>query len=72
ACAWHYRKTMLADAKTLVFAVIVPLVSAIIVASVGLSQLPRLGWQVSLVSTGSILFGAVPYLYYRWRYKSQR
>lgn len=72
ACAWHYRKVMRADAKTLVFAVIVPLVSAIIVACVGLSQLPHLGWQVSLVSTGSILLGAVPYLYYRWRYKSQR
>ncbi|MCI0735220.1 MAG: APC family permease [Beijerinckiaceae bacterium] len=67
ACAWHFRKHT--SWKTRVVAVIVPSVSALFVAGVGIYQLPFLGWRVSALSMGSILIGVVPYLYYGWRYR---
>jgi amino acid transporter len=70
ACAWHHRRTTLADWRTFVFAVIIPLTSALFVACVGLYQLPQLGWRVSFLSIGTILVGAVPFWYYRRRYRS--
>ncbi len=70
ACAWHYRKPMLTDWKVLIFAGIIPLISALFVASVGIYQLPTLGWRVSLLSIGSILIGVVPLWYYRRLYRS--
>jgi amino acid transporter len=71
ACAWHYRKSMCTDWRTLAFAVIVPLTSALFVACVGIYQLPNLGWRVSFLSIGSILIGVVPFLYYRRHYRSR-
>lgn len=70
ACAWYYRKVLFASWRALVFAGIIPLVSALFVASVGLYELPQLGLRVSALSIGTILIGVVPLLYYRWRYKS--
>jgi amino acid transporter len=70
ACAWHYRKVALADWRTLAFAVVLPLASALFVAAVGLYQLPHLGLRVSLLSIGTIAVGALPYIYYRRRYRS--
>lgn len=69
ACAWHYRKTMFTGWRMLLFTGIVPLTSALFVASAGLYQLPNLGWRVSFLAIGSIAIGAVPYLYYRRRYR---
>lgn len=71
ACAWHYRKAAYTGWRTLVFAVAVPSMAALFVASIGLYQLPQLGWRVSLLSVGSILTGAVPFCYYRRRYRRQ-
>ena len=71
ACAWHYRKSMRTDWRTIAFAVIVPFTSAIFVACVGIYQLPNLGWRVSFLSIGSILIGVAPFLYYRRRYRSR-
>jgi amino acid transporter len=71
ACAWHYRKSMRTDWRTIAFAVIVPLTSALFVACVGIYQLPNLGWRVSFLSIGSILIGVAPFLYYRRRYRSR-
>jgi amino acid transporter len=67
ACSWHYRRAMLNDWRTLAFAGIIPLTSALFVACVGIYQLPNLGWQVSLFSIGSILIGVLPFLYYQRR-----
>ncbi|MGQ0443626.1 MAG: APC family permease [Beijerinckiaceae bacterium] len=71
ACAWHYRKVRDAGWRTIAFAVIVPLTSALFVAGVGIYQLPHLGWRVSLLSVGSIAIGVVPLLYYRRRYRGR-
>jgi amino acid transporter len=72
ACAWHYRKSMCAGWRTIAFAVIVPLTSALFVAGVGIYQLPQLGWRVSSLSIGSIAIGVVPLCYYRRRYRGRR
>jgi amino acid transporter len=68
ACAWHYRESMCTGWRTITFAVIVPLTSALSVAGVGIYQLPHLGWGVSCLSIGSIMIGVAPLLYYRRRY----
>ncbi len=70
ACAWHYRKSM-RTGWTIVFAVIVPLTSALFVAGVGIYQLPHLGWRVSLLSIGTIAVGVVPLWYYRRHYRAR-
>jgi amino acid transporter len=67
ACAWHYRKSVRTGWRTLAFAVIVPLTSALFVACVGIYQLPHLGWRVSFLSLGSIAIGVAPLVYYRRR-----
>ena len=71
ACAWYYRNLLFTGWRMLVFAGIVPLTSALFVASVGIYQLPQLGFRVSIMSIGTILIGIVPLCYYRWRYKSR-
>ena len=71
ACAWHYRKSVHAGWKTIAFAVIVPLTSALSVAGVGIYQLPHLGWGVSCLSIGSIVIGVAPLVYYRRRYRGR-
>lgn len=70
ACAWQHRKTAPGDWWTLTFAVIVPFISALFVACVGIYQLPFLGLRVSLLSIGTILIGAPLFLYYRRRHRS--
>ncbi|MGH6935086.1 MAG: hypothetical protein ACRED2_02705, partial [Methylocella sp.] len=65
----HYRKSMRTSWRTIAFAVIVPLTSALFVAGVGIYQLPHLGWRVSLLSIGTIAIGVVPLCYYRRRYR---
>ena len=67
ACAWHYRQAMRNDWKVLAFAGIVPSISALFVACVGVTQLPHLGWRVASLSIGSILIGVAPFWYYRRR-----
>jgi amino acid transporter len=71
ACAWHFSRATHNSWKTTVFAVAVPLTSALFVACVGIYQLPFLGWRVSMLSIGTILIGIVPYFYYRWRYRGR-
>jgi amino acid transporter len=71
ACAWHYRKSMRTGWRTIAFAVIFPLTSALSVAGVGIYQLPHLGWGVSCLSIGSIVIGVAPLLYYRRRYRGR-
>ena len=71
ACAWHYRKSMSPNWRTIAFAVIVPLISALSVAGVGIYQLPHLGWRVSFLSIGSIVIGVAPLVYYRRRYRGR-
>jgi amino acid transporter len=71
ACAWHYRKSMRTGWRTIAFAVIVPLTSALSVAGVGIYQLPHLGWRVSCLSIGSIMIGVAPLVYYRRRYRGR-
>jgi amino acid transporter len=71
ACAWHYRKAMSTGWRTIAFAVIVPLTSALFVAGVGIYQLPHLGWRVSFLSIGSIVIGVAPLVYYRQRYRGR-
>jgi amino acid transporter len=67
ACAWHFSTH--GGWKTRLFAVVIPLTSALFVAGVGIYQLPFLGWRVSALSIGTILIGIVPFFYYRWRYR---
>jgi amino acid transporter len=71
ACAWYYRKAMLGDWRILALAGIVPLLSALFVGSIGLYQLPHLGWRVSVISIGTILIGFAPLWYYRRMYRSR-
>lgn len=71
ACVWYYRKVLFSGWRVLVFAGIVPLCSALFVASVGLYELPQLGFRVSVMSIGTILIGIVPLYYYRRRYNSR-
>jgi amino acid transporter len=68
ACAWHFRKAKHGGWKTPVFAVAIPLASALFVGGVGIYQLPYLGWRASALAISSILIGLVPFFYYRWRY----
>ena len=68
ACAWQFRKATHKGWKTRVFAVAIPLASALFVGGVGIYQLPYLGWRVSALAICSILIGLVPFFYYRWRY----
>lgn len=70
ACAWHHRKAAHASWRTFVSAVLLPFLSALFVAAVGIYQLPHLGLRTSLLSTGTILIGALPLFYYRRRYRS--
>jgi amino acid transporter len=67
ACAWHFSTH--GGWKNRLFAVVIPLTSALFVAGVGIYQLPFLGWRVSALSIGTILIGIVPFFYYRWRYR---
>ena len=60
ACVWYYRNVLFTGWRMLVFAGIVPLTSALFVASVGIYQLPQLGFRVSIMSIGTILIGIVP------------
>jgi hypothetical protein len=78
ACVWYYRyksrfysNVLFTGWRVLLFAGIVPLTSALFVASVGIYQLPQLGLRVSVISIGTILIGIVPLVYYRRRYKSR-
>ena len=56
--------------KIFLLAGLVPLTSAFFVASVGLYELPQLGFRVSAISVGTILIGILPLCYYRRLYKS--
>ncbi len=71
ACVWYYRDVMFTGWRILLFAGIVPLTSALFVASVGLYELPQLGLLVSAISIGTILIGILPLCYYRRLYKSR-
>jgi hypothetical protein len=69
ACVWYYRyksrfysNVLFTGWRVLLFAGIVPLTSALFVASVGIYQLPQLGLRVSVISIGTILIGIVPEL----------
>lgn len=70
ACVWYYRHVLFTSWKIFVLAGIVPLISAFFVASVGLYELPQLGFRVSAISVGTILIGILPLCYYRRLYKS--
>lgn len=69
ACAWHFRKAVRRGGQNRLNAVLIPLLSALFVAGVGIYQLPFLGWHVAALSVGTILIGIVPYYFYRWRYR---
>ncbi len=71
ACAWYYRKAMFSDWRILTLAGIFPLLSALFVGSIGLYQLPHLGWRVGIISVGTILIGLAPLVYYRRLYRSR-
>jgi amino acid transporter len=71
ACAWHFRKVMHTGWKTRIFAVAVPLTSALFVGCIGIYQLPNSDWRLAAVAIGSILIGVGPYCYYRWRYRAR-
>lgn len=70
ACVWYHRKVLLTDWRVLVFAGIVPFFSALVVGCVGLYQLPQLGWNVALISVGTIVIGVLPLYYYQRKYRS--
>lgn len=69
ACAWHFRHAARNSLRAALFAVAFPLLSALFVAGVGIYQLPSLGLSTSALSIGTLVTGAVPYLYYRRRYR---
>ena len=71
ACVWYYRDVMFTGWRILLFAGVVPLTSALFVASVGLYELPQLGFRVSAISIGTILIGILPLCYYRRLYRSR-
>ena len=71
ACVWYYRHVLFTSWRVLLFAGIVPLTSALFVASVGIYELPQLGVRVSVMSIGTILIGIVPLCYYRRLYNSR-
>jgi amino acid transporter len=71
ACAWYYRAAMGRDWRILVFAGIVPLLSALFAGGIALYQLPHLGWRVAVIGVGTILIGVAPLVYYRRRYRSR-
>ena len=51
--SFPYRKVIFTGWRMLVFAGIVPLISALFVASIGIYQLPQLGLRVSVISARS-------------------
>ncbi len=69
-CAWYYRYTLRSNWRTLFMQGVWPLSSAIILLIVGLVQLIKLKFNISLYVIGSILIGILPMLYYRYKYKS--
>ncbi len=71
ACAWHFRKVKHGGWKTPVFAVAVPLMSALFVGGIGIYQLPYFCWRVSALAICSLLIGVAPFFYYRWRYRAR-
>jgi|SRR5579875_60835 amino acid transporter len=71
ACVCYYRRLIFTRWKMFVFSGFIPLASALFVASVGLYELPQLGFRVSLISIGTILIGIVPLYYYRGLYNSR-
>ncbi|HUZ91738.1 MAG TPA: APC family permease [Methylocella sp.] len=71
ACVWYYRNVLFTGWRALLFAGIIPLTSALFVASVGIYQVPQLGLRVSVISIGTIAIGIVPLCYYRWLYNSR-
>jgi amino acid transporter len=70
ACAWYYRKTLTKSWQTLWIQGVWAIVSAIILLTVGILQLPALGWQISLWTLGAIALGLIPMFYYRMKYNS--
>lgn len=67
ACAVVYRREIMSDWRYALGAGVVPSVSALIVAAVGVSELPHLGWLVSSLSIACMLIGLAPLWFYRWR-----
>jgi amino acid transporter len=70
ACVWYYRRILRRDWKTSLLRGIWPLSSAVFLLILGIMQLPTLGWNVSLLTIGSILIGVLPMLYFRFHYRS--
>jgi amino acid transporter len=54
ACAWYYRKLLKRDWKTMFMRGVWPVASAIFLLSLGVMQIPTLGWNVSLYTLGAI------------------
>ena len=70
ACTWYYRKTLRQTAATFWVQGVWASGSAIMLLAIAVLQLPQLGWNVTLLTLGSIAIGIIPMLYYRFKYRS--
>lgn len=70
ACVWYYRRSLTADAGTLVMRGLWPGLSAAFLLYLGARQTLALGIDVAGLTLAALGLGLVPMLYFRWRYKS--
>jgi amino acid transporter len=70
ACTWYYRKILKQSWQTMLMKGIWPAASAIFLLTLGVWQIPTLGWDVSLYTLGAIAAGCLPMIYFRMAYRS--
>ena len=70
ACVWYYRRSLTADARTLVMRGLWPGLSAAFLLYLGARQTSALGLDVAALTMSALALGLVPMLYFRFRYKS--
>jgi amino acid transporter len=70
SCVWYYRKSLGRDFKTLFMKGLWPGLSAVFLLILGVMQIPTLGWNVSLLTLGTLAFGLIPMLYFKVNYRS--
>ncbi|MDX2216602.1 MAG: APC family permease [Oculatellaceae cyanobacterium bins.114] len=70
ACAWYYRKTLSRNWQTLLMRGVWPAISAIFLLYLGVAQIPSLGLEVALWTTGAIALGVLVMVYFKLKYGS--
>jgi amino acid transporter len=70
ACVWYYRRTLTADAATLVMRGLWPGLSAVFLLYLGARQAVDLGAAIAGLTLAALAAGVVPLIYFRARFRS--